>query len=487
MSNTFTGLALDLFPIINDLLTPRFQAIGEGTSSGDGSTVLSTADYPDALLRDGSRSLLASMSVVAGATIDGVDISDFYDSYIAHLSADAHDIYVEKASADTITAVHTFSPGSATAPFILSSNAQNQTITGLKADHVNKTITPGAGLTSSGALTTGTGVTLDVGAGDGMTINANDIAVNSTVVRTTRVLTAGNGMTGGGDLSADRTFDVGAGDGITVNGSAVFVDQAFGFDWVVPHLFEAGFAVYESGGGETASFNLPMFANAIESYSITPAATDTYDLGSSSRLWRKGWLSELDSVIFATNTVTLIGGWFRIGKGEGIFPADVSNVAATIDFGQTMTTNDFVEIRAALQVEYIQVGSVVTGTTYNVTRNLDLSGANTWVAGTPYSIRGYTGNGYIDLNGYDTPRIQIFTQGATYSAQIEQSRLGDLNGNWGYVAATYGMALGEYASNKPNITMQRWQAQSNADGKQDQKSKFVYPLDLSAVADPTQP
>lgn len=41
------------------------------------------------------------------------------------------------------------------------------------------------------------------------------------------------------------------------------------------------------------------------------------------------------------------------------------------------------------------------------------------------------------------------------------------------------------ADNKPNITFEQWQAQTNANGKQDQKSKFVYPLDLSQVKDPT--
>lgn len=43
---------------------------------------------------------------------------------------------------------------------------------------------------------------------------------------TTRALTAGSGLTGGGDLSADRTFDVGAGTGITVAADTVAVDTA---------------------------------------------------------------------------------------------------------------------------------------------------------------------------------------------------------------------------------------------------------------------
>jgi hypothetical protein len=44
-------------------------------------------------------------------------------------------------------------------------------------------------------------------------------------VLTTRTLTAGNGLTGGGDLSTDRTFNVGAGDGISVASDSVAVDS----------------------------------------------------------------------------------------------------------------------------------------------------------------------------------------------------------------------------------------------------------------------
>jgi hypothetical protein len=45
--------------------------------------------------------------------------------------------------------------------------------------------------------------------------------VTAGVVPTSRLLTAGAGLTGGGDLTADRTFDVGAGTGITVNANDV--------------------------------------------------------------------------------------------------------------------------------------------------------------------------------------------------------------------------------------------------------------------------
>ena len=50
-------------------------------------------------------------------------------------------------------------------------------------------------------------------------------------VPTSRTLTAGNGLTGGGDLSANRTFTVGAGTGITVNADDIAIDSSYtGFD-----------------------------------------------------------------------------------------------------------------------------------------------------------------------------------------------------------------------------------------------------------------
>jgi hypothetical protein len=50
-------------------------------------------------------------------------------------------------------------------------------------------------------------------------------------VPTSRTLTAGNGLTGGGDLTANRTFTVGGGTGITVNANDIAIDSSYtGFD-----------------------------------------------------------------------------------------------------------------------------------------------------------------------------------------------------------------------------------------------------------------
>ena len=187
---------------------------------------------------------------------------------------------------------------------------------------------------------------------------------------------------------------------------------------------------------------------------LTPSLTDTYDLGTSTLLWRKGWLSELDAILFAENTITLLGGWFYVTKDAGTFAADVGSGDTSIDFGKTMTVGDFVVCRAALKVEYFKVGSLVSGTTYYVDaghgggRDLDGTGANDWPSGTPFAVLGTSGNGRIELNAYDTPRVQVLQQGATYNAQTEVVRIGDLDGNWNYSGQTWGAVFGPYAAGK---------------------------------------
>lgn len=255
---------------------------------------------------------------------------------------------------------------------------------------------------------------------------------------------AGNGLTGGGTTAADFTFNVGAGAGIAVDpdavrvllagssglalpGAALAVDQTYPFAWSGVQTHAAGSA----------------FAGGIDS-SLIPNLTDTYDLGSSSKMWRKGWLSELDAVLFAKNTITLLGGWFIVGKNEGVL-AVASGTGTTVDFGIAMTLNQFVLFRGALQVEYMKVGTLVSGTTYNVTRDLDGTGANNWVAGSVFLVLGISGDGRIELNASSTPRISVLRQGATYNAQTEMARLGDMNGAYGVASELYGFGVGDYA------------------------------------------
>jgi hypothetical protein len=92
---------------------------------------------------------------------------------------------------------------------------------------VGRQIISGAGLTGGGTLAADR--TLAVGAGTGITVNADDVALDTASTRNTDhsgvTLTAGAGLTGGGDISASRSFAVGAGTGITANADDVAVTE----------------------------------------------------------------------------------------------------------------------------------------------------------------------------------------------------------------------------------------------------------------------
>ena len=91
-------------------------------------------------------------------------------------------------------------------------------------------VVAGAGLTDGGSVALGASVTLNIGAGTGITVNADSVQLDTSSTRNTDhsavVLTAGAGLTGGGDITASRTFTVGAGTGITVNADDIAITGA---------------------------------------------------------------------------------------------------------------------------------------------------------------------------------------------------------------------------------------------------------------------
>ena len=104
-----------------------------------------------------------------------VPVTPYEHHNLSGLASDDHTQYVHNTTARTITAVHTFDPTSATAPFIIAADGQGQTVVGLKADQLNKGITAGAGLTGGGNLTGD--VSLAVGAGTLITIDPDTVGI----------------------------------------------------------------------------------------------------------------------------------------------------------------------------------------------------------------------------------------------------------------------------------------------------------------------
>lgn len=94
---------------------------------------------------------------------------------------------------------------------------------GVSGVPTNRLITAGAGLYGGGDLSSD--VTLNVGQGDGISVVADTIAVDASVVRTSRQVIAGSGLVGGGALSADVTINAAVANtgatGLTVEADAI--------------------------------------------------------------------------------------------------------------------------------------------------------------------------------------------------------------------------------------------------------------------------
>lgn len=132
--------------------------------------------HPVYLRADGGRQLVGNLPVAAGITIDGVDLSALNAAYLAHLPADSHTQYVHLTAARNIPAQHTFAPTTSRAPFLLNANAQGQTVVGLRADQLNKSVIAGTGLIGGGLLTADR--TLNVGAGPGISVSADTVGIS---------------------------------------------------------------------------------------------------------------------------------------------------------------------------------------------------------------------------------------------------------------------------------------------------------------------
>lgn len=128
-----------------------------------------------------------------------------------------------------------------------------------------RTITAGNGLTGGGDLSANR--TLTVGAGTGITVNASNVALDTSNTRnvdhSTVSVSAGNGITGGGTIAATRTLTLGTGGSITATSGNVVTASSH------QHAVGAGIARFSTaaGGSITVSTSAP---------SGTPATNDIW-------------------------------------------------------------------------------------------------------------------------------------------------------------------------------------------------------------------
>jgi hypothetical protein len=185
----------------------------------DGGTGASTAPAARTNLGLGTIATQGSNAVaITGGTISGVTISSLASDLAvadggtgASNAAGARTNLGAAASTITISAgTGLTGGGNLTANRTLSLEGQALAIHNLGSNGI--VVRTGAAAFAARTITGGDGI--DVTNGTGAAGNPT-LAVDSSVVRTSRNLTAGNGLTGGGNLAGDRTFTLGTPSAIT--------------------------------------------------------------------------------------------------------------------------------------------------------------------------------------------------------------------------------------------------------------------------------
>lgn len=184
---------------------------GSFTGDGSGLTGVTAAVDIDSL---SAQSIAQTDNLIFSdaGTESKITFSDFEDTIFGAVSGDA-----------------TIAAGGALT--IANGSVENDMLAGsiANAKLANSAITIAGTSTSLGGSITAAAIVDELGVFSGSAQVDHDAATNFVanehIDHTSVTLTAGNGLTGGGDISSNRTFAVGAGTGVTVNANDVAIGQ----------------------------------------------------------------------------------------------------------------------------------------------------------------------------------------------------------------------------------------------------------------------
>lgn len=293
-----------------------------------------------------------------------------------------------------------------------------------------------------------------------------------------RLINAGGGLTGGGELTADVTLNVGAGTGITVGADAVNVNEGHAFSWSASHAFGAGLTVSGAntitmGGDVTLSRSA---ADVLALGANDSVGTSTFTSGFTGTGWRvnysasTGYSAEFDNLVVRQQMriYELLIHKIRSGNGSYLFAPGgrVATVTGTGPYTLTfetdhgMAVNDLARAQkfdAGLGGGVYQSNIQVTSITDTKTLVATLSSGAAPAAGFEYVRIGNTtntsrqGGVYITADDTNAPYIYIYDGVAAFadwqSASKARTQIGKMNGSYGAGASNWGFGVGDYSSN----------------------------------------
>lgn len=158
------------------------------------------------------------------------------------------------------------------------------------------------------------------------------------------------------------------------------------------------------------------------------------------------------TAVFQKDIISAIGGTVAVSKGSDVLATTMTQLDAcnlTIEGNETFAVNDILRIKDDTNDEWMLVTNVAGAPTYVVTRDQATAYAAdnnpAWTKGATVVNYGPANAGILLLT--NTPYIDMLTHaGAPWTTTTRRMRIGDLNGTYGYGAATYGIALGAYSA-----------------------------------------
>lgn len=220
-------------------------------------------------------------------------------------------------------------------------------------------------------------------------------------------------------------------------------------------------------GGTGTSFVLSPNNGAVGGL-VLPAGSGLVKLGDYNREFLTGYFRELSVGTLVEQEILATGGGYIVVAPTVKLIADLASGSTTMDVDKnSFVSGQFIMMRTSPggvpQYEEMKVTSsasaITGGYRYSITRNLDTTGANNWVAGDAIVSRGSVVNsGWIELaansttNGIFTgPTITVMvrTGTTTYDQVVPTATMGNLRSFAGYGTDINGFATGKDLTQSP--------------------------------------
>lgn len=297
-----------------------------------------------------------------------------------------------------------------------------------------------------------------------------DVSSIGGAVATTRTLTAGAGLTGGGDLSANRTFDVVAGDAtIVVNANDIVAgvmqtanyantsvtlakvqditsDRLLGRDTAGSGVTEqltvgGGIEFTGSGGIQTSAFTgdaTKAAGGTVTTLANAGPGAGTYggsgDIIESVTLDAKGRVTSL--TIVKPRTVAYKWSVYSTGTGSGIL-SDSQIMVFPADSAQAITTTGSIGVAAGSTIPATVVAAIASSSAVNMYKVATQYTAGSFTITIPYWASTGTGDAVVDFSFWkttDPTSAGAYTQVASITKSISGAGSGS---DFGLAAATF--------------------------------------------------